>query len=68
MINRNYLARHAAALLEIARATPDHARAAALVDKAADLKARIDENAYPDVTPLAPDIERYSLSHVLARH
>lgn len=59
MIDRNYLARHAAALLKIARATADRAVAAALVDKAANLKARIDENEYPDVTPLAPDIEQH---------
>jgi hypothetical protein len=30
-----------------------------LVHKAADLKARIDETDYPDVTPLAPDIEQH---------
>lgn len=57
VIDRNYLARHAAALLKLARGTADRALAAALVAKAADLKARIDENEYPDVTPLAPDIE-----------
>lgn len=59
MINRNYLARHAAALLKIARGTADRGLAAALVHKAADLKARIDETDYPDVTPLAPDIEQH---------
>jgi hypothetical protein len=57
MIDRNYLARHAAALLKMARATSDPQVAAALIDKAADLKARIDDFHYPDVTPLAPDIE-----------
>jgi hypothetical protein len=57
VIDRNYLARHAATLLKIARSTADRAVAAALVDKATELKARIDENDYPDVTPLAPDIE-----------
>jgi hypothetical protein len=57
MIDRNYLARHATALLKIARSTADPDVAAALVAKAADLKARIDEITYPDVTPRAPDIE-----------
>jgi hypothetical protein len=58
MVNPNYLARHAAALLKLAKSTADRAVAAALVAKAADLKARIDESEYPEVTPLAsPDIE-----------
>jgi hypothetical protein len=57
MIDRNYLARHAAMLLELARSTADRARAATLIDKAADLKARIDESDFPDVTPRAPDVE-----------
>jgi hypothetical protein len=57
MIDRNYLARHAAALLKLAQSAADPDLAAALVAKAVDLKARIDENVWPDVTPLAPDIE-----------
>jgi hypothetical protein len=57
VIDRNYLARHAAALLRLARSTADNAVAAALVAKAADLKARMDESDYPDVMPLAPDTE-----------
>ncbi|HEV7611263.1 MAG TPA: hypothetical protein VGO37_05260, partial [Steroidobacteraceae bacterium] len=57
MIDRNYLARHATMLLRLARLTADRDVAANLVDKAADLKARIDESNYPDVTPLAPDVE-----------
>jgi hypothetical protein len=57
MIDRNYLARHAAALLRLARSTADRAVAAALIDKASDLKARIDEAQLPDVAPLAPDID-----------
>ena len=58
MIDRNYLARRAALLLNLARTTADRALAATLIDKAADLKARIDASSRPDVTPLAPDIER----------
>jgi hypothetical protein len=57
VIDRNYLVRHAAALLRLAGSTADRAAAAALVAKAADLKARIDESDYMDVTTLAPDIE-----------
>ena len=59
MIERNYLARHAAMLLKLARSTADRTVATALVAKAADLKARMDETDYPDVTPLAPDIEQH---------
>jgi hypothetical protein len=43
-------------LLKLARTTADRAAALAMIDKAADLKARIDETNYPDVTPEAPDI------------
>jgi hypothetical protein len=57
MVDRNYLARHAAALLKLAKSTADRALATALVTKAADLKARMDESDYPDVTPRAPDVE-----------
>ena len=57
MIDRNYLARHAATLLKLARSTADPDVAAALVDKATELKARIDEANCPDVTPRAPDVE-----------
>jgi hypothetical protein len=57
MIDKNYLARHAAALLRLARITADRDLAAALISKAADLKARIDEAGYPDVTSLASGID-----------
>jgi hypothetical protein len=57
MIDRNYLARHAAALLKLTQSTANPDLAAALIAKAADLKARIDENTWPEVTPLAPDVE-----------
>ena len=59
MIDKNYLARHAATLLKLAWSTADRDLAAALVSKAADLKARIDDEAScPDVAPLASSIER----------
>ena len=57
MIDRNYLARHAAALLRLARSTADRAVAAALIDKATDLQSRINEPDIPDVMHLAPGAE-----------
>jgi hypothetical protein len=60
MIDRNYLARHAAALINLARATSDRNLAAALIDKAADLKARIEDIHFVQrAPPLAPDIEHH---------
>jgi hypothetical protein len=60
MIDRNYLAGHAAVLLNLARATADRTVAAALIDKAAELKERIDESRLLDwAPPLAPDNIRY---------
>jgi len=57
VIGRNYFARQAATLLNFAKSTKDPAVAAALLDKAADLKSQLDESDLPDPTPLAPDIE-----------
>jgi hypothetical protein len=57
MIDRTYLARHAAFLLYFARTTADRALAATLIDKASELKARIDGSPVRDLTSLAPDIE-----------
>jgi hypothetical protein len=57
VIGRNYFARQAATLLNFAKSTKDPAVAAALLDKAADLKSRVDESDLPDPTPLAPDVE-----------
>ena len=55
MIDKGYLVRHAATLLKLARSTSDPALATALIDKAAELKDRIDD--YPDVTLIVPDVE-----------
>jgi len=55
VIDKGYLVRHAATLLKLARSTSDPALATALIDKAAELKDRIDD--YPDVTLIAPDVE-----------
>ena len=57
MIGRHYFALQAATLLRFAKSTADPAVAAALVEKAADLKSKWDEPGMPDPTPLAPDIE-----------
>jgi hypothetical protein len=57
VIGRNYFTRQATTLLKFAKSTTDANVAAALIEKAADLKSRVDESALPDPTPLAPDIE-----------
>jgi hypothetical protein len=58
VIGRHYFTRQAAILFKFAKATSDPKVAAALMEKAADLKLRVDEpNARPDPTPPAPDVE-----------
>jgi hypothetical protein len=44
-------------LLKFAKITADPNMAAALIEKAADLKSKVDESTLPDPTPLAPDVE-----------
>jgi hypothetical protein len=56
MIDRDYLARHAAMLLKLARSTRDRAVATALIDKAAELKERMEESDLGSVAPLVPDM------------
>ena len=50
-------ARQALSLLNLAKTTRDPKVAAGLLDKAADLKSKVDESTLPDQSPLAPDIE-----------
>jgi len=58
VIAREYFVRQATILLNLAKTTKDRTISAALIDKAADIKLRVDElGAPPDWTPLAPDIE-----------
>ena len=57
MIDRDYLTRHAALLLKLAKSTKDRGVATALIDKAAELQERIAESDLADVPPLAPDME-----------
>jgi hypothetical protein len=57
VLSRNYLTRQASMLLKFAKATTDPNIAAALFEKAADLKSRVDDSGAPDPAPHAPDIE-----------
>ena len=57
MVSKNYLTRQASMLLMFAKATTDPNVAAALVEKAADLKSQVDDSSAPDPRPLAPDVE-----------
>ncbi len=58
MIGRWYYLRQAATALEFAQSTNDPKLAAALVEKAANLLAKIDESiARSDPSPQAPDVE-----------
>jgi hypothetical protein len=58
VIGKQYFMRQAAILFGIAKATKDPKMSAALMDKAADVKSKVDELGAPlDLTPLAPDIE-----------
>jgi len=58
VIGKQYFVRQAAILFGIAKATSDPRMSAALMDKAADVKSKVDElGASLDLTPLAPDVE-----------
>ena len=59
MIGKQYLTRQATTLFRLAKTTTDPNIAAGLLEKAADLKSRIDETmSSSDTSPLAPDLER----------
>jgi hypothetical protein len=58
VIGRNYFARQAATLLKLAKSTNDPQFAAALIEKAADLKSMIDESPPPDQSAQGPDVDR----------
>jgi hypothetical protein len=58
VIGKQYFVRQAAILFGIAKATKDPKISAALMDKAADLKSKVDRPDQPlDLTLLEPDIE-----------
>jgi hypothetical protein len=57
-ITREYLARHAAALLKLSQSAQDPELALALLTKAAELKSRLDEQGTrPDKSPKPPDVQ-----------
>jgi hypothetical protein len=58
VVEKAYFVRQAVIVLGIAKATKDPKISAALMDKAADLKSKVDGPDAPlDLIPLAPDIE-----------
>ena len=57
VVGKSYFVRQATTLLKFAKTTSDPNMAAALVDKAANLKSRVDETL-PDPSPQAPDVDR----------
>jgi len=57
VIGKEYFVRQAAILFGLAKTTKDPKISAALLDKAADLKLKVDEAGATDPSPLAPDIE-----------
>jgi hypothetical protein len=61
MTSKEYLARQATTLMKFAKSTKDPNVSAVLVDKAADLKSKLDETIpSSDLSPQAPDIEPIS--------
>jgi hypothetical protein len=58
VLGKEYLTRQAMTLLKFAKSTKDPNVSAALVDKAADLKSKLDAtNPPPDPSPQASDTE-----------
>jgi hypothetical protein len=55
---KQYLTRQATTLLKFAQSITDPQVAAALIEKAADLKTRIDEQDASDPGPRAPDVKQ----------
>jgi hypothetical protein len=57
MVSRRYVKRQVGTLLKFAQSVTDPRVAAALVERAADLKSKADESVAPDPSPHAPDVE-----------
>ena len=59
MIGRDYFARQAATVLKFAESTTDPNLHGVLIEKATDLKSKVDETSppSPDLSPRAPDVE-----------
>ena len=60
VVGRNYFTRQAATLLKFAKSTSDPELAAALVEKASNLKSQSDETRPPDLSSQATDVERFA--------
>jgi hypothetical protein len=59
MIGRDYFARQAAIVLKFAKSTTDPSLRGVLIEKATNLKSKVDETSTPsrDLSPRAPDVE-----------
>jgi len=69
VIGREYFVRQAVTLFKFAKITKDPKISVALLEKAADLKARVDETTPPvDPNPQAPDVEPPAQSSAWRRH
>jgi hypothetical protein len=60
VVGNEYLTRQAATLLKFAHTVTDPNVAAGLVEKALDLKSRMDEPAAPDRSSQVPDVKQTS--------
>jgi hypothetical protein len=61
VIDQAYVARHVATLLKLARSTSDRMLAAALIDKAVELKSRLDDPQ--DREPNPPNMKAPGVLH-----
>jgi hypothetical protein len=57
VIGRQYFVRQAATLLKFAKSTNNPELSAVLIEKAAELKSRVDETTAVDRSHIAPDVE-----------
>jgi hypothetical protein len=57
VVGKQYLTRQATTLLKFAQTVTDPNVAAGLVEKAADLKSRVDDSNVADKSSQAPDVE-----------
>ncbi|CCE05456.1 hypothetical protein BRAS3843_1380076 [Bradyrhizobium sp. STM 3843] len=58
MLGRKYIARQVATLLQFANSTNNPTLSAVLVEKAAELKARVDDRQHEDLSASAPDVQQ----------
>lgn len=56
-MSRDYFVSQVTTLLKFAKATTNPQLAAALIEKAADLKSQVDESTTPDQTSQAADVQ-----------